>query len=82
MLSSSSSGTFILETVELQPGSSDRGRLTMGILPYKQHSNGNWLEGNSFISARTADLLLQPKDGRVGIGTTESRFSPSCKWSK
>jgi hypothetical protein len=74
MLGGSGAGTLILETKETQPEAGDVGRLTIGTLPYRQNSNGNWLEGNSFISARTADLLLQPAShpgySRVGIGGT------------
>jgi hypothetical protein len=73
MLGGSGAGMLILETIETQPEGSDVGRLTIGTLPYKQNSNGNWVEGNSFIAARTADLLLQPAAGNVGIGVTETR---------
>jgi len=68
MTGGSGNGMLILETQETQPEASDKGRLTMGILPYHQNSNGNWLEGSSFISARTANLILQPHNKSVGIG--------------
>jgi hypothetical protein len=68
MTGGSGNGMLILETKETQPEGSDVGRLTIGILPYHQNSNGNWLEGSSFISARTANLILQPNNKSVGIG--------------
>jgi surface protein len=63
----SDTAMFALESEETQPGSTERSRLNFGVLPYGG-TNGTQ-EGNGYIQARTADLLLQPDSGSVGIGT-------------
>ena len=65
----SSDAIFSIESNETQPGETDRSRLNFGLYPYHQNDNGHWLEGNAYIQARTANLVLQPSVGNVGIGT-------------
>ena len=63
----SDTAMFALESEETQPGSTERSRLNFGVLPYGGTNGAE--EGNGYIQARTADLLLQPGTGNVGIGT-------------